>query len=171
MKTMRNTSPRRILFGFPAFLASPRQLIPIAFAISLAYGSPIDAQDTASSILDVVEIDVLLELMETEGYSVHKDADGDILWEIDGYKTWIISMNYGETLLFYTGFSDAVVSLKRVNEWNSTTLYARSYLDEDDDPMLEHSIKITGGVARERLIDFLKVSKALFATWHREVVR
>ena len=134
--------------------------------------SPLLASQTSSvKFYETISVDQLLELMQDQDYNVEKTEDDDVLWRIDGYSTWIIPMHGDSSLLFYTGFTDAEVTLRKVNDWNGQTLYARSYLDDDGDPILEHALNLSGGVTESRILDFVSISRDIFIKWQRDVVR
>jgi hypothetical protein len=120
-----------------------------------------------------ITADQLQGLLKSEGYASEIDSDGDILWKLDGVKTLVLIQGEGAFLLFRVSFkssTDRDVMLTRVNEWNRTKRFSRSYLDKDGDPALESDLDMTGGVERERILDFLKTCRDLVNPWVNQVV-
>jgi hypothetical protein len=60
--------------------------------------------------------------------------------------------------------------LAKVNAWNKTKRFSRSYLDDDDHVCLELDLDLAGGVTPDRVRDFLKTCRSAFQLWCREVV-
>lgn len=76
----------------------------------------------------------------------------------NGRKFVILFMNCSDgrnckTLQYYLGFSDASnASLNRMNQWNKEKRFARAYLDNDGDPVLEMDVDLDfNGIPRENL--------------------
>ena len=55
------------------------------------------------------------------------------------------------TLQFYTGYNDLKnIPLATINEWNKQRRFARAYIDNDGDPVIEMDVDMDfGGIARE----------------------
>jgi len=134
------------------------------------------AQESGSgkSKLETVFLTVTQEqmaaIMRDEGYAVDTDS-GKIVWKIDGMKALMLLGNDGESVQFYAAFADGNATLKKVNEWNKTKRYSRSYLDNDDDPCLELDLDLAGGVTLERIKDYLKTCRLSYQSWVTEVVK
>ncbi len=109
-------------------------------------------------------------IMVSEGFAVETSDSGKLIWKIDGYKTAMLLGDDGLSLQFYAAFSGGGSSLAKVNKWNKEKRYSRSYIDDDGDPALELDLDVTGGVTRERIVDFLKTARMSFTAWHEEVV-
>ena len=63
------------------------------------------------------------------------------------------------TIQFYTGFTDAKnVPLERINEWNKTRRFARAYIDNEGDPVIEMDVDMDfQGIARENFYGNLDI--------------
>lgn len=149
----------------------PRLGLTILLAMVLpqiARGQP--ARVAADDVLMEIGADDLVQIMRTEGYAVSFDEDGDVLWKLEGFKAFLFVAKDGEAIQFHSSFSDGSATLKRINEWNQTKRFSRSYLDDDGDPHLELDLELTGGVTRGRLVDFLKTCRVSFTMWCKEVV-
>jgi len=110
-------------------------------------------------------------IMEKEGYAVTIDSDGDIVWKIDGLRTLMFIAKDQESLQFHAAFGDGSATLKKVNTWNKSKRYSRSYLDDEGDPHLELDLDLVGGVTEARVVDFLTTCRVSYLTWCKEVVK
>lgn len=129
-----------------------------------------DANRSAEVILRSITRPQVESIMRTEGYSISTDDDGDLQWKIDGYAAWIFIAKDNASLQFYTGFGTSNATPERVNRWNRTRRYSRSYISEDGHPRLELDLDFAGGITQGRLEDFLKTCVVSFATWRVEVI-
>ena len=123
-----------------------------------------------ASVLQSISRDQLTALMAEEGYSTSIDKDGDIVWKIEGFKSYLFILDDGAALQFHSSFINDGATLKKINEWNQSKRYSRSYLDDDGDPTLELDLDLAGGITRERIKDYLKTCRASFNAWYAEVV-
>jgi len=121
-------------------------------------------------VVDTVSIDDLAELMEGEGYAVEVNNENFVQWKVDGYRCQVFVADDSQAVQFHVSFSDGNATLKKVNLWNATKRFSRTYLDEDGDPHLELDLDLAGGVTRERIVDYLRTCKVSLATWCDEVV-
>jgi len=125
------------------------------------------AQDT---VLTTINVEQLKTIVKDEGYAVSIDDDGDILWKIEGYRTYLVISDEGQYVQFQSSFEDSDATIEGVNEWNKTKRYSRTYLDDDQDPILELDLDLEGGVAPARIVSFLKTCRSSFTAWVTEVV-
>lgn len=110
------------------------------------------------------------KLMRDEGYNVTIEPNGVVTWEVAGMQTQVVTADNHESLLFHAAFKGGNATLRKVNAWNRTERFTRSYLDEDGDPHLELDLDLSGGVTTERIRDFLRTSRSSFAAWCNRVV-
>lgn len=129
-------------------------------AVSLEYGE----------IVTTTTAEQLAAFMKGEGYSVEVDPDGDLAWKLDGYKSVIFVADDNASLLFYAAFNDGNATLEKVNNWNKTRKYSRSYIDNDGDPCLELDLDLVGGVTPDRIRDYLRTCRDSFSAWRNEVI-
>ncbi len=121
-------------------------------------------------ILTSVTHPELLGIMAEEGYAVSLDSDGDILWKLDGYTAFMFISDTQSALQFFVHFQSDSSNLEKVNAWNRSKRYSRSYLDEKNNPVLELDLDLEGGITHARLLDFLKTCKVSFNVWLDEVL-
>jgi len=142
----------------------------LAVAPLLAPARRATAADTAIQVVTEITPAELKRLMAEEGYAVSIDDDGVITWKLDGFRTSMFTADDRQAIQFHASFSDGNATLKKVNEWNGSKRFSRTYLDDDGDPHLELDLDLDGGVTINRILTFLRTSKASFAAWCKEVV-
>jgi Putative bacterial sensory transduction regulator len=128
-------------------------------------------EDISERIYKNITTAQMLAIMDDEGYAVSIDEDGDILWKINGLKTFIIVSGNEEAMLFSSAFSVGNATMEKVNEWNKTKRYSRSYLDDEDDPHLELDLDLAGGVTHARILDYIKTCRVSYVMWCDDVIR
>ncbi len=142
----------------------------ILFASALCAGcfasaAPINREQ----VFDRISITELKRLMQEEGYAVEDGKEDYVVWKIDGYKSEVWLSRDPWALQFHTGFGSET-ALERVNEWNRSKRFSRSYLTAEKHPHLELDQDLTGGVTRQRIVDFLRTCRISFVNWLDEVV-
>jgi Putative bacterial sensory transduction regulator len=153
-------------------VSATRALLPLVLVTLLAVlAFAAAAQAGDKDIIESVTRNDVQELLEDEGFSVEVDEDGDLLWKLEGYNTWMFIAKDGESLQFYAPFGDGNATLKKVNTWNQTRRYSRSYLDDEGDPRLELDLDMAGGVTVARIKDFFLTCRVSFTAWTTEVVQ
>jgi len=146
--------------GFPAAWAA-------LLALLLALPAP-----AAERLHTSISGEALRGIMLAEGYNAQAltlDKDGDVVWKLDGYRTNLIIDDDGDSIEFSSAFTDPS-TLEKVNAWNRSKRYSRSYLDADGDPVLELDLDLSGGVTQERILDFLRTCELSFEAWRKEVL-
>ena len=122
-------------------------------------------------VFKLIKADWFLEIMDAEGYSAEKDADGDIEWKIDGFKAWIVFPDSETHILFISAFGGTEANLRKVNTWNSEVIYSRSYIDENGNPKLEYPLRTKSGVTKEQARDYLSLCRDIFSEWVVDVIK
>ena len=147
-------------------------LVLVVAAVGLlSGGEAAEAQGVEKTVFEKITGTQLRRMMVDEGYSVEVDEDGDIRWKLDGLKTLILISKNRESIQFHIAFSDGNASLRKVNEWNKSKKFSRTYLDDKEHPHLELDLDLEGGVTEERIQSFLRTCKTSMSVWLDEVVR
>ncbi|MEJ2380164.1 MAG: YbjN domain-containing protein [Gammaproteobacteria bacterium] len=108
-------------------------------------------------------------IMTGEGYAVSTTGnEGQLLWKIEGFSTYVYVQNDGQIILFRKRFAGNVPE-KAINEWNRTKRFSTSYLDSRGRPNLKIYLVLKGGVGRDRIIDYLKTCHTSFILWVRHL--
>ena len=123
---------------------------------------------------DTLSMESVATALKSEGYAAElipgeDGGDDSVLWKMNGFKSHIIPYDDGHSIQFYVCFSGTSATLEKVNEWNRSKRFSRSYLDSEGDPCLELDLDLAGGIARDRLIDYFKTCAVSFDQWHDEV--
>jgi hypothetical protein len=131
-------------------------------------------QDEDQRVVSTLSLDEAKAVLEGSGYRIDKvDADGDILFLMDGRKVyWIF---YGEAndsvqIRFAWQRDGTSATEDRINEWNRTKRYSKAYFDHDGDPVLELDLDLAGGVTMARIKDFLYTAQVSVPPFVHEVL-
>lgn len=124
-----------------------------------------------SPVVTTLKVDQLYQLMHDEGYAVEKSPDGFVKWKVEGLKTVMFVAKDSKSIQFYASFTDGNATLKKVNEWNKSKKYSRSYLNDDGEPCLELDLDLEGGVTEARILDFLTTCRISLDGWYADVVK
>jgi hypothetical protein len=141
----------------------------LSLLLAIGFLSPMKGAEQVISSLTAGE---LRKIMESEGYTtvVDESRDNKVVWKVEGFRGTIFLDD--SSLQFFAVFkATEETSLGKVNQWNRSKRYSRSYLDKDGDPVLELDLDLDGGVTRARIVDFLQTCAASFAVWRTEVLR
>jgi len=133
---------------------------------------PIGVQGKASSkrISQALTPAQLQTLMRYAGYEFRSDENGALEWMLDGYRAYLMIEEDGKSIMFYISFINDGTTPKKINEWNRTKRFSRTYLDQEGNPHLELDLDLDGGVTQARILDFLNTCKISFEAWYRQVV-
>lgn len=128
----------------------------------------------SAGVFDTLSMESVATALKSEGYAAElipgeDGGDDSVLWKMNGFKSHIIPYDDGHSIQFYVCFSGTSATLEKVNEWNRSKRFSRSYLDSEGDPCLELDLDLAGGIARDRLIDYFKTCAVSFDQWHDEV--
>jgi hypothetical protein len=129
------------------------------------------AESAAADIVESITARDLLRVLGQEGYQAELTPNGNVLWKIDGFTCFLMVMNDGTSIMFRSGFRDSNATPRKVNEWNRSRRFSRTYLDADGDPNLELDLDLKGGVSEIRLLGYLRTCRLSFTTWVDEVAR
>jgi len=137
----------------------------------------------AQSVVTATDATQVTRVLSANDYEFGLDAEDDgtpiVKLQVgDGYNAilFFYDDNPGqpgyESLQLYIGFAvDGKISLATINDWNYNYRFARSYLDDDLDPVLESDLDLSGGVVLENtLLVFLQNFEAALESFVTEVV-
>lgn len=154
-------------------------LLSVSVASIPAYAAPVEKAPpnserlAADTLIRSITTSQLQKLMTEEGYSTKVDKDGDLVWKLDGFNTFVTIAKDQESIQFYVGFDadDDPIPMDRINEWNRGKKYSRTYVTEDGSPYLVLDLDLVGGVSKERVIDFLSTCRVSFSAWMRQIIQ
>ncbi len=151
--------------------------ILILSALLLAFSAA--AQGTVSAT-DATQVTRILSANDYK-FSLDAESDGTPVVKLqigDGYNALLFFYDDDpdqpgyESLQLYAGFSvDNKIALATVNDWNYNYRFAKVYLDDELDPVIESDLDLSGGVTLEgTLLVFLQNFEAAFESFVTEVV-
>lgn len=121
-------------------------------------------EKSQADVYEFISVDLLMTIMQEEGYSVNRENDQLISWKLHGMNSAMILDEDGGAAQFYLAVKHDV-GVMVVNQWNKEKRYGRSYIDNDGDPCLESDLDLDGGVTKERIVDFLRTCMLLSMNW------
>ncbi|MDR1164392.1 MAG: YbjN domain-containing protein [Deltaproteobacteria bacterium] len=115
--------------------------------------------------------DELASLMRGWNYDVdHEAGESRVIWELNGRRGSFAVDSKNEAILYYTAIQNEGTTIEEVNAWNQTKRFSRSYMDEDNDPVLELDLDFAGGITEARLHDFIITVEQSHRAWYNEVI-
>ncbi|MFN3371332.1 MAG: YbjN domain-containing protein [Sphingomonadaceae bacterium] len=148
---------------------------------ALLLAAPAAAQKTPdNALLSASEPSRIAAYLQELGYraTLGKQADGDPMIETSmaGYNVRILFMSCTdnracEDIQFFVGIATrAKLSLDQVNRFNRERRFARLYLDDDRDPLMEQDISMIGpGISAAAFRDTVRVFERQVGTLDRLV--
>jgi hypothetical protein len=124
----------------------------------------------ATEVITRVSGTELLELMQASGYDVVLDNDGDIRWELHQDVAWILILNEGQVLQFWSYYDGRGIGLAEVNDWNKRYYYSKTYLDDENDVIIEIDLDLKGGTTYGAIVEFIHTADLSFEVWLNELV-
>jgi hypothetical protein len=120
-------------------------------------------------------------IVESQGWPAtlvtSEDKTAFIESERNGLKFLVLFLNCDDdqknckTLQYYMGFSDAKgTTPDQLNEWNKSKRFARAYVDESGDPVLEMDLDLDfNGIPRENVTESFITWGALMDAYHKYI--
>jgi hypothetical protein len=156
----------------------------LAVVFTLASGSPLMAQKARKDAIDpnddtrvvtsIAGADVN-EILKASGFIGGKiDDDGDVLVKIEGKSVYFIVAEDQASLQARTAWStddETRPTAERLNEWNRSKKYSKTYFDKDRDPVLELDLDLAGGVTVARIKDFISTTQISVRRFTAEVLK
>jgi Putative bacterial sensory transduction regulator len=152
-----------------------RHLITLALMLAASVSTGAEAQQVNAS-----DPQAIVKLISGKGYQAEiiNTSSVPAIRSSDSGVTFIIFFMNCEldknckSLQFYTGFADMAVPLDKLNKWNSAHRFARTYLDDETDPVMEMDINLDyGGVSEANFIDTFTIWLDLLSQFRTLVVQ
>jgi hypothetical protein len=133
---------------------------PLRFVLLLmalaAWGSPARAEE----LVKASDMETIAELARGFGSATIEKGDTTyVKGRIDGtlYAIFFYDCDAEgadcKSIQFYASWDDAVVKPDAIGAWNREKRFAKAYIDNEDDPVLELDVNLRHGVARANLED------------------
>lgn len=74
-------------------------------------------------------------------------------------------------ILFRAGWVSAAVDWAKLNEWNANKFVGKAYLDDENDPIIEFTVILEGGVSAENLEDIFEYWRIVLDDFVTEVIK
>jgi hypothetical protein len=141
---MPTPSPRRALRAFGTALT----LILLGTA-----ARPASAQDVMTSV-SAKHMESILS-----GMDLDFTQKNDHTWKFKlAGKNVLLFMEHDNTdAQLYIGFGDVTVTSSKMNEWNKNKRFARAYMDDDKNPVLEADLDFAGGTTDDIIVAWIKL--------------
>lgn len=137
-----------------------KKLIGLAAAAVVVLG-PASAQNSLALGMTIEEVAAVLAGEGLAARIADGGEAGKIYSDVGGGRFEVLSANCGAggrctEFLFIAGFDlEDGFPLEKINQWNAEQLGGRAFLDEEDDPFLDHVVSVSGaqdaGALREGL--------------------
>jgi hypothetical protein len=122
----------------------------------------------------------LVKVLQEAGFqaALDKDSRGDprITSGLSGTRFYILFYNCTDnrdcaTVQFRTGYKlDKPIGLDRINAWNSSQRFARAYLDDENDPVIDMDLDLDdGGVSKALFIDNLEFWSSALPAFEKHI--
>lgn len=142
----------------------PFQIILVAALLIFSPATATMAQSeelyTNPTILEIEDI------MKQKGYDVkYLDEENLVAWVLGNGKFTTVSITEPNILNFRTFGKNVNISLDKINEWNSGHSFGKAYIDAKKNAVLELYMDYTGGVTKERMLDFFETCEQSQNEW------
>jgi hypothetical protein len=137
-----------------------KSLLVLLFALGVMISS-LPAAQAASPTVTAQDPEEILNIAKGFGsatLATDRDGDPKISGRINGtsYSVYFFGCKNGDNckdIQFVSGWSGFDITLEQINDWNSNRRYGKSYLDDENDPVLIMPVNLHLGVTRENLED------------------
>lgn len=128
------------------------------FRTLLAAAALLAAMPAAAQTIAAADPESIAGVLRAEGYKAElttgKNGSPVIESAAEGSKFLVFFYDCTEgrnckTIQFFIGFTQPVVGLDRINEWNKAHRFGRAYIDREGDPVVEMDVDLDkGGMPR-----------------------
>jgi hypothetical protein len=146
-KTLRLGLALVLLAGAP--LLSPTALAAVGKPVSSASPQQVE-------VFDVMTTTRLERILRSFTDVKWRELDNNtyLIELTDGLKMRLVKRD--KSLLLAAVWGGQPITLNRINEWNRVKRFAKAYLDNDNDPVLESDYELTGGVTEQNVKEWMK---------------
>lgn len=152
--------------GFSLFFYKP-MFVCCGLAVFLLSGTPAAARTPGASTppLPAMQQQEVFDTMTTTRIERILRSFSDVRWRELDNNAYLIQLSDGlkmrlikrdQSLMLSAAWGGQRVTLSRINEWNRAKRFAKAYLDNDNDPVLESDYELTGGVTEQNVKEWMK---------------
>jgi hypothetical protein len=117
----------------------------------------------------------LNDILDEAGYSGGKvDQDGDVFLKIEDRSVYFLIATNKDSIQAKAAWrtnDTSRPSTEKMNTWNRTKRYSKTYFDKDRDPVLQLDLDLAGGITVARLKDFALTVRASVRAFATEVLQ
>jgi hypothetical protein len=160
------------------------RLAAVFAAICLLVG-PVFASTTGTStaaaavsdsrVMTRITGDELNDILAAAGYPGGKvDGDGDVFLKIEDRAVYFLIADNKESIQAKAAWrtdEGSRPSSDKLNTWNMTKRYSKTYYDTDHDPVLQLDLDLAGGITVARIKDFALTVRASIRAFASEVLQ
>jgi Putative bacterial sensory transduction regulator len=135
-----------------------RTLRSLLTPLAIAAGLVISASHAAAEPREVFTRctnRMIEKTLKAMGYAFTELENDAYRFDVDGMR--IVIFNKSEDIQLYAGWDLDGTTLNRVNEFNREKRWAKAYLDDDGDPVIEADLDFEGGVTQDSFERFIKL--------------
>lgn len=126
---------------------------------------------SGSPVVETISRAQIMDILRQKGGDVEAVGERSVRWTVADVKALVSLSPRGNTITYRVAFTNnGSVTIDKVNTWNESKSYSRSYLDSDGDPVLELDIDLEGGVTLARIDDFFQTCLISLRAWVEEVL-
>ncbi|MFQ3582545.1 MAG: YbjN domain-containing protein [Chloracidobacterium sp.] len=155
---------------FPRLVPTRLTSARLSLALSLLIGVPLVSLPTPAALRGpsqqaAVQQQEVFDTMTTTRVERILRSFSDVQWRELDNNAYLLQLNDGlkmrlvkrdKSLLLAAGWGGQRMTLNRINEWNRSKRFAKAYLDNDNDPVLESDYELTGGVTEQNVKEWMK---------------
>lgn len=153
-----------------------RLSLPLLLAAMV--GSP---AAVAQTWVDAKNPKTLFALAKAEGFApemINKKSEApSFRMSVNGTNSLVLFMDCDDaktnckTIQFYAGYSISdVFETDRINQWNRKKRFARAYVDDSGDPVIEMDVDLDfNGLPRENIVESFAIWKSLVSSFGKFV--
>jgi hypothetical protein len=146
-------------------------------SVGLACAAALSSISAQAQMIDARNPKTLFALAKAEGYAPEminkKNETPSFRMNVNGTKSLILFMDCDDqqsnckTIQFYAGYSvESVFNTDRINEWNRDKRFARAYVDNSGDPVIEMDLDLDfGGLPRANVVEAFSVWSSLLGSF------
>jgi len=166
------------MYRYVRFAAVLAAICLLLVPVVSATGTVPTKDGTAGSdarVLSTITGAELNDILNEAGYSGGRvDEDGDLFLKIDERSVYfLIAANKDSSQAKAAWRTDDTSrpSQEKLNAWNRTKRYSKTFLDKDRDPVLLLDLDLAGGITVARIKDFALTVKASIRAFADEVLQ
>jgi hypothetical protein len=166
------------MYRYVRFAAALAAICLVLVPVVSATGTVTTRNGTPSSdarVLTTITGTELNDILNEAGYAGGKvDGDGDVFLKLEDRSVYFLIAANKESIQAKAAWRTDDTSRPthdKLNTWNQTKRYSKTYLDKDRDPVLQLDLDLAGGITVARVKDFALTVRASIRAFADEVLQ